>query len=123
MIDSLGAAVRHGSHWLPFFMAFAFVMTAMRVLIAWVYSITGSILPAQIMHVSSTGAPGDLQKRGSQWELSCQRSRARWSSALTVFELKTIQFHRIVRSEGASPSASFPRVGLQEFLKEIGNGE
>jgi uncharacterized membrane protein len=31
-------------------------MTAMRVLIAWIYSNTHSLLAAQLMHVSSTGS-------------------------------------------------------------------
>jgi len=55
-VDFLGAAHPHGSYWLPFFCAFAAAMTAMRVLISWVYVNTGSVLGAQLLHVSSTGA-------------------------------------------------------------------
>ncbi|HEY6251573.1 MAG TPA: CPBP family intramembrane glutamic endopeptidase [Candidatus Angelobacter sp.] len=56
VIDFLGAAAPHGAYWLPFFLAFALAMTAMRVLIAWIYANTGSVLLAQVMHVSSTGS-------------------------------------------------------------------
>jgi membrane protease YdiL (CAAX protease family) len=55
-IDFLGASVPHGKYWLRFFLAFTIVMTAMRVIIAWLYVNTGSVLLAQLMHVSSTGA-------------------------------------------------------------------
>jgi membrane protease YdiL (CAAX protease family) len=56
VINYLGTAVPHGSYWLPFFLAFAVAMTAMRVLIGWIYTNTNSVLAAQLMHVSSTGA-------------------------------------------------------------------
>jgi uncharacterized protein len=39
-----------------FFLAFSLAMTAMRVLIAWIYTNTKSVLLAQLMHVSSTGS-------------------------------------------------------------------
>jgi membrane protease YdiL (CAAX protease family) len=55
VVDFLGAAYPHGVYWLPFFLAFFVLVMAMRVLIAWVYSNTGSVLLAQIMHASSTG--------------------------------------------------------------------
>jgi membrane protease YdiL (CAAX protease family) len=55
VVDYLGAASPHGAYWLPFFLAFIAVLTAMRVLIVWVYSNTGSVLLAQLMHASSTG--------------------------------------------------------------------
>lgn len=54
--DFLGAASPHGDRWLAFFGAFALAMTAMRVLICWMYSNTKSVLLAQLMHMSSTGA-------------------------------------------------------------------
>jgi len=38
------------------FLAFAVAMTAMRVLICWIYNSTGSVLMAQFMHTSSTGS-------------------------------------------------------------------
>ena len=56
VIDYLGTATPHGSYRLPFFLVFAGVMTAMRVLIAWLYQNTGSLLLAQLMHISSTGS-------------------------------------------------------------------
>ncbi len=55
VIDFLGAASPHGSYWLPFALAFIIAMTALRVLIVWIYSNTGSVLLCQIMHASSTG--------------------------------------------------------------------
>jgi len=54
-INFLGAAAPHGAYWLHFFLAFAFAMTAMRVIISWLYLNTKSVLLAQLMHVSSTG--------------------------------------------------------------------
>lgn len=54
VVDYLGAAAPHGIYWLPFFLAFIALVTAMRVLIVWVYSNTSSVLLAQLMHASST---------------------------------------------------------------------
>jgi membrane protease YdiL (CAAX protease family) len=56
VINYLGTAVPHGVYWLPFFLAFSLAMTAIRVLIAWIYTNTKSVLLAQLMHVSSTGS-------------------------------------------------------------------
>jgi membrane protease YdiL (CAAX protease family) len=56
VIDYLGTATPHGSYWLPFFLAFTAAMTAVRVIIAWVYMHTGSVLLAQLLHASSTGS-------------------------------------------------------------------
>ena len=56
VINYLGTATPHGVYWLPFFLAFSFAMTAMRVLIAWIYTNTKSVFMAQLMHVSSTGS-------------------------------------------------------------------
>jgi membrane protease YdiL (CAAX protease family) len=56
VVDFLGAAHPHGVYWLPFFLAFALAMTAIRVLICWVYVNTGSVLAAQLLHMASTGA-------------------------------------------------------------------
>lgn len=56
VINFLGVAVPHGAYWLQFFLAFAAAMTAMRVLISWVYVNTGSLLLAQALHAASTGA-------------------------------------------------------------------
>jgi uncharacterized protein len=56
VIDYLGTATPHGAYWWPFFLAFVAAMTAMRVLIAWLYSNTKSVLLCQLMHVFSTGS-------------------------------------------------------------------
>jgi membrane protease YdiL (CAAX protease family) len=56
VIDYLGTATPHGAGWFPFFLAFTLAMTAMRVLIAWIYTNTKSVLLAQLMHVCSTGS-------------------------------------------------------------------
>jgi uncharacterized protein len=56
VINYLGSATPHSAYWLHFFLAFASGMTAMRVLIAWIYSNTESVFLAQLMHVSSTGS-------------------------------------------------------------------
>lgn len=56
VISFLGAATPHGRYWLRFFLAFAAAMTAMRVLIAWAYTNTQSVLLAQLLHVSSTSS-------------------------------------------------------------------
>ena len=56
VINYLGTATPHGVYWLPFFLAFSLAMTAMRVLISWIYTNTKSVSLAQLMHVSSTGS-------------------------------------------------------------------
>ena len=56
VINFLGAATPHGRYWFPFFLAFAAAMTAMRVLIAWAYTNTRSVLLAQLLHISSTSS-------------------------------------------------------------------
>jgi len=56
VIDYLGTATPHGRYWLAYFLAFAAAMTAIRVLIAWLYANTGSVLLAQLLHTASTGA-------------------------------------------------------------------
>ena len=56
VVDHLGTATPHGDHWFRFFAAFTFAMTAMRVLICWIYDNTNSVLLSQLMHVSSTGS-------------------------------------------------------------------
>ena len=56
VINFLGAAVPHGAYWPYFFLAFAICMTAIRVLIVWAYTHTGSILLAQAIHISSTAS-------------------------------------------------------------------
>src|ERR1700693_4578876 len=56
VINYLGTATPHGAYWYPFFLAFTVAMTAIRVLISWLYTNTKSILIAQLMHISSTGS-------------------------------------------------------------------
>ncbi len=55
MADYLGASGARGAYWLPHFAMFLAGMTAVRVLIVWVYANTRSVLLAQLMHASSTG--------------------------------------------------------------------
>jgi membrane protease YdiL (CAAX protease family) len=55
-IDHLGAASPHGRYWFLYFLAFTFAMTAMRVLIAWLYTNTSSVFLAQAMHAFSTSS-------------------------------------------------------------------
>ncbi len=56
VVNYLGTATPHGDYWLAYFVAFAVAMTAMRVLISWLYINTGSVFIAQLMHISSTGS-------------------------------------------------------------------
>jgi membrane protease YdiL (CAAX protease family) len=56
MAGYLGEAGAFGVYWLPRFVAMWFVaMTAMRILLVWIYSNTGSLLLAQLTHASSSG--------------------------------------------------------------------
>jgi membrane protease YdiL (CAAX protease family) len=56
VVDSLGAASPRGSAWPLFFVAFAAVLVAIRVLIACLYVNTGSVLGAQLLPAASTGS-------------------------------------------------------------------
>jgi membrane protease YdiL (CAAX protease family) len=56
VVDYLGTATPHGAFWIQYFIAFTATMVAMRVLICWLYVHTKSVLLAQLMHASSTGA-------------------------------------------------------------------
>ena len=56
VIDFLGTAHPHGAFLLPFFLAFALILTAMRVLMVWTYAHTKSLFLPQLMHISSTGS-------------------------------------------------------------------
>lgn len=49
-------ATPHGEYWLRYFLAFAAVMVPMRILIAWLYTNTESVLFCQLMHASSTAS-------------------------------------------------------------------
>jgi len=56
MAGYLFEAGTYGEYWLPRFIAMWFVaMMAMRVILVWIYSNTGSLLLAQLTHASSTG--------------------------------------------------------------------
>jgi uncharacterized protein len=56
VVNYLGTSTPHRAYWFPFFLAFTFAMTAMRVLISWIYTNTKSVFIAQLMHISSTGS-------------------------------------------------------------------
>jgi hypothetical protein len=56
VINYLGGAAPHGKYWFAFLLAFTLAMTAMRILICWIYSNTDSVLMAQLMHTSSTAS-------------------------------------------------------------------
>jgi len=56
VIDFLGAASPHGKALPVFFAAFVAAMAAMRVLIAWLYERTQSVVLAQLLHIVSTGS-------------------------------------------------------------------
>ena len=56
VIDYLGTATPHAPYWFRYFLAFTAAMTSMRVLIAWIYVNTKSVLLAQLLHASSTGS-------------------------------------------------------------------
>jgi CAAX protease family protein len=56
VVNFLGAAGPHGPYFVPFFLAFAGVLVAMRVLMVWIYMQTGSVLLMQLMHASLTGS-------------------------------------------------------------------
>jgi membrane protease YdiL (CAAX protease family) len=56
VIDFLGTATPHGRYLVPYFLAFIVAMTAIRVLIGWVYVNTKSVPIAQLVHASSTGS-------------------------------------------------------------------
>ncbi len=58
--DFLGNYNTFGGYWLPYFFGFCLHIVALRVLIVWVYSNTGSLLLAILMHASSTGFFGIL---------------------------------------------------------------
>ncbi|PYU75313.1 MAG: hypothetical protein DMG49_03265 [Acidobacteria bacterium] len=51
VFDYLGTATPHRAYWWPFFLSFTAARAAMRVLIAWLYSNTKSVLLCQLMRV------------------------------------------------------------------------
>jgi len=56
VMNFLGAAGPHGAAMWPFFLAFIAALTALRVLMTWLYVHTESVVPLQLMHASSTGS-------------------------------------------------------------------
>jgi len=56
VIDALGAATPHHGALPAFALAFVGMVSALRVIIAWAASRTGSLLIAQLIHLSSTGS-------------------------------------------------------------------
>jgi membrane protease YdiL (CAAX protease family) len=44
-----------GIFWFPYFIAFAAMLVALRIIMVWAYSQTNSLLLAQLIHASSTG--------------------------------------------------------------------
>src|SRR5262249_47341702 len=56
VLDYLGTATPHGGSWPVFFFPFTAAMTAVRVLICWIYTHTGSVLLSQLMHAFSTAS-------------------------------------------------------------------
>jgi membrane protease YdiL (CAAX protease family) len=76
VVDALGAASPHGVAWPAFFASFAVMLVALRVLIAWLYSNTQSVLGAQLLHASSTGslvvlgAPAVSPEQEALWYLA-----------------------------------------------------
>lgn len=56
VISYLGTTAPHHHFWLRYFLAFVAVMTAMRVIMSWLYSNRGSVVSAQLLHFSSTGS-------------------------------------------------------------------
>jgi membrane protease YdiL (CAAX protease family) len=76
VVDALGAASPHGAAWPAFFASFALMLIALRVLIAWLYANTQSVLGAQLLHASSTsslvvfGAPAVSPDQEALWYLA-----------------------------------------------------
>jgi uncharacterized protein len=56
VINFLGAAFPHQNCLVPFMAAFIAAMTAIRIIIVWVYSNTQSLIFAQLIHAISTGS-------------------------------------------------------------------
>lgn len=88
VVDSLGAASPHGRYWPEFFAAFVAAIVALRVLIAWVYTNTGSLRLAQSLHASSTGflvilgAPKATPGQEALWY--CAYAAVLWLAVISV---------------------------------------
>jgi hypothetical protein len=55
VIDFLGTATPHQHYLFPFFLSFIILLTAMRLIMVWIYSFTKSVLIVQLLHAVSTG--------------------------------------------------------------------
>jgi uncharacterized protein len=101
-VDFLGAASPHGGAWPAFFAAFVFALTVLRVLIAWVYVHTSSIVLAQLIHASSTGFLVALSPAGVS-----PMQEAVWYAgygvALLIIVLVVVQRGGFSTSNGADP--------------------
>jgi CAAX protease family protein len=90
--DSLGAASPHGFYFPEFFAAFVAMLVALRVLIAWVYTNTGSLRMAQLLRACSTGflvilsPPAVSPGQEALWYLGY--AGVLWLVAITVVALK-----------------------------------
>jgi membrane protease YdiL (CAAX protease family) len=70
--DFLGNFNSFGSNWFLYFAAFFVFVVALRVIIAWVYENTGSVLLSALIHASSSGFLGVLVSReyaGETWPI------------------------------------------------------
>ena len=114
VVDSLGAASPHGRYWPEFFAGFVAMIAALRVLIAWVYTNTGSLRMAQLLHASSTGflvilgAPGATQAQEALWYFAY--AAILWAVVIVVVALqgRTLAGRRLTgeRKRAASLSAT-----------------
>lgn len=110
VVDSLGAATPHGDYWPEFFAAFVGMIAALRVLIAWVYTNTGSLRMAQLLHASSTGflvllgAPKATPAQEALWYLAY--SAVLWGVAIVVVGVYGTSLSGRRRTAGRQPAAS-----------------
>jgi membrane protease YdiL (CAAX protease family) len=68
--DFLSNYYDFGGIWLPTFMSFSVFVVALRIIIAWVYENTGSVLLSQLIHGSSSGflaALVPMEIAGKSW--------------------------------------------------------
>lgn len=65
LADYWGTGTVFGDLWAPHFLQWIVALTAYRVLVAWAYRHTGSLLLAQLMHASFTGGQALLEPRAA----------------------------------------------------------
>jgi membrane protease YdiL (CAAX protease family) len=101
LADYWGTAIEYGDLWLPYFLEWIVALTAYRVLIAWVYSHTGSLLLAQLMHATFTGGQALLEPAAAS-----ATERLLWYGAfavalwIVVAGVFVIQGRRVVPEHG-----------------------